>query len=38
MHYTIVNGTVIHEDSRMSGDLPGHVLRGPLYKEQKVAA
>jgi N-acyl-D-amino-acid deacylase len=38
MHYTIVNGTVIHEDSRMSGDLPGHVLRGPLYREQKVAA
>jgi N-acyl-D-amino-acid deacylase len=38
MHYTIVNGTVIHEDSRMSGDLPGQVLRGPLYREQKVAA
>ena len=38
MHYTIVNGTVIHEDSRMSGDLPGQVLRGPLYTEQKVAA
>ncbi|HUC98383.1 MAG TPA: amidohydrolase family protein [Candidatus Polarisedimenticolaceae bacterium] len=38
MHYTIVNGIVIHEDSRMSGDLPGQVLRGPLYREQKVAA
>jgi N-acyl-D-amino-acid deacylase len=38
MHYTIVNGTVIHEDSRMSVDLPGQVLRGPLYREQKVAA
>jgi N-acyl-D-amino-acid deacylase len=38
MHYTVVNGTVIHEDSRMSGDLPGQVLRGPLYREQKVAA
>jgi N-acyl-D-amino-acid deacylase len=38
MHYTIVNGKVIHEDGRMSGDLPGQVLRGPLYRAQKVAA
>src|SRR5918992_1267433 len=38
MHFTIVNGTVIHEDSRLSGDLPGRVLRGPLYREQKAAA
>jgi N-acyl-D-amino-acid deacylase len=38
MHYTIVNGEVIHEDGRMSGALPGHVLRGPLYREQKAAA
>jgi N-acyl-D-amino-acid deacylase len=38
IHYTIVNGTVIHEDGRMSGDLPGQVLRGPLYREQKAAA
>ena len=38
MHYTIVNGTVIHEDGRMSGELPGQVLRGPLYREQKAAA
>jgi N-acyl-D-amino-acid deacylase len=38
MHYTIVNGTVIHEQGRMTGDLPGQVLRGPLYREQKAAA
>ena len=38
MHYTIVNGKVLHEDGRMSGDLPGRVLRGSLYGAQKVAA
>ena len=38
MHYTVVNGKVIHEDGRMSGELPGHVLRGPLYREEKAAA
>jgi len=38
MHYTIVNGKVIHEDGRMSGDLPGQVLRGSLYRQQKAAA
>jgi N-acyl-D-aspartate/D-glutamate deacylase len=38
MHYTIVNGRVIHENGRMSGELPGEVLRGPLYREQKAAA
>jgi N-acyl-D-amino-acid deacylase len=38
MHYTVVNGSVIHEDGRMSGDLPGHVLRGALYRQQKAAA
>jgi N-acyl-D-aspartate/D-glutamate deacylase len=38
MHYTIVNGTVINDRGRMTGDLPGHVLRGPLYRQQKAAA
>ena len=38
VHYTIVNGRVIHEQGRMTGDLPGHVLRGPLYRQQKAAA
>jgi N-acyl-D-aspartate/D-glutamate deacylase len=38
IHYTIVNGEVIHEDGRMTGTLPGQVLRGPLYREEKAAA
>ena len=38
MHYTIVNGTVINDHARMTGDLPGQVLRGPLYRQQKAAA
>jgi N-acyl-D-aspartate/D-glutamate deacylase len=38
MYYTIVNGTVIHDNGRMTGDLPGQILRGPLYREQKAAA
>jgi N-acyl-D-aspartate/D-glutamate deacylase len=38
MHYTIVNGTVIHENGRMTGALPGQVIRGPLYRQQKAAA
>ncbi|HYY25402.1 MAG TPA: amidohydrolase family protein, partial [Candidatus Udaeobacter sp.] len=38
MHYTIVNGKIIHEDGRMSGELPGQILRGSLYRGEKVAA
>ncbi|HXG52655.1 MAG TPA: amidohydrolase family protein [candidate division Zixibacteria bacterium] len=38
VHYTIVNGRVIHEEGRMTGELPGHVLRGALYREQRAAA
>jgi N-acyl-D-amino-acid deacylase len=38
MVYTIVNGTVIYDHGRMTGDLPGQILRGPLYREQKAAA
>ena len=38
MHWTIVNGTVIHEDGRMTGELPGQVLRGSRYRQQQVAA
>lgn len=29
---TVVNGTVIYENGRMSGDLPGRVLRGSAYR------
>ena len=38
MHYTIVNGTVINDQGRMTGDLPGQVMRGPLYRQHKAAA
>jgi N-acyl-D-aspartate/D-glutamate deacylase len=38
MHYTIVNGMVINDQGRMTGDLPGQVIRGPLYRQQKAAA
>ena len=38
MHYTIVNGTVINDHGRMTGELPGQVMRGPLYRQQKAAA
>jgi hypothetical protein len=38
LHYTIVNGTVINDQGRMTGELPGQVMRGPLYRRQKAAA
>lgn len=38
MHYTVVNGHVICEDGRLSGALPGLVLRTPAYKARRVAA
>ena len=38
MHYTIVNGTVISDQGRMTGALPGQVIRGPLYRRHKAAA
>ena len=38
MHYTVVNGRVICEDGRLSGDLPGMVLRTPAYKARGAAA
>jgi N-acyl-D-aspartate/D-glutamate deacylase len=31
VHYTIVNGRVIYEDGRLTGDLPGTVLRGAAH-------
>jgi N-acyl-D-aspartate/D-glutamate deacylase len=31
MHYTVVNGRVVWDDGELSGDLPGHVLRGAAY-------
>ena len=38
IHYTIVNGEIIHENGRMTGALPGAVLRGPVYRQHKAAA
>ncbi|HWO42714.1 MAG TPA: amidohydrolase family protein, partial [Candidatus Eisenbacteria bacterium] len=38
MHYTIVNGTVVQQDGRVSGELPGQVLRSALYAERRAAA
>jgi N-acyl-D-amino-acid deacylase len=32
MHYTVVNGQVIYEDGKLSGELPGQVLRGAAYQ------
>jgi N-acyl-D-aspartate/D-glutamate deacylase len=38
MHYTVVNGQVIYADGALSGDLPGHVLRGSAYTGQPALA
>jgi N-acyl-D-amino-acid deacylase len=32
MHYTLVNGQVICQDGKLSGDLPGDVLRSSAYR------
>ena len=36
MHFTVVNGRVIYEEGRLSGDLPGHVLRGAAYRAPRL--
>jgi len=38
VHYTIVNGRVIWEDARLTGELPGKVLRGSSYRGHQAAA
>ncbi len=40
VRYTIVNGRVIYEDGRLSGDLPGQVLRGAAWvgRERAISA
>jgi len=38
VYYTIVNGQVIYQDGRYTGELPGQILRGPLYQERQAAA
>jgi N-acyl-D-amino-acid deacylase len=37
LHCTIVNGRVIYQDGRLSGDLPGQVLRGTAARAKVVA-
>jgi N-acyl-D-amino-acid deacylase len=38
MHYTVVNGRVIYEDGKLTGELPGQVLRGAAYRASEAAA
>ncbi len=38
MHYTIVNGKVICEDGKITGELPGQVLRSSAYRAREAAA
>jgi N-acyl-D-aspartate/D-glutamate deacylase len=38
MHYVVVNGRVIYEEGRLTGELPGQVLRGSAYKASAAAA
>jgi N-acyl-D-aspartate/D-glutamate deacylase len=37
LYYTIVIGMVVYEDGRLSGELPGHVLRGQAARAHAVA-
>jgi N-acyl-D-aspartate/D-glutamate deacylase len=37
MHDTVVKGRVICEDGRLSGELPGEVLRTPAYQRRTAA-
>jgi N-acyl-D-aspartate/D-glutamate deacylase len=32
MHMVIVNGTVIYRDGKLTGDLPGQVLKGAAHQ------
>jgi len=38
IHFTVVNGKVIYEHGRLSGDLPGQVLRGSGRSMRQAAA
>ena len=38
MHYTIVNGRIICEDGRLSGELPGQILRSSAYQPRSSEA
>lgn len=38
IHYTIVNGRPIYEEGRLTGELPGQLLRGSSYRGRQAAA
>jgi N-acyl-D-aspartate/D-glutamate deacylase len=38
IYFTVVNGRPIYEDGRLSGELPGQVLRGSSYRGRQAAA
>jgi N-acyl-D-aspartate/D-glutamate deacylase len=38
MHYTVVNGRIICEDGKITGELPGQVLRSSAYTRERAAA
>jgi N-acyl-D-aspartate/D-glutamate deacylase len=38
MHYVVVNGRIILEDGRLSGDLPGQVLRSSAHHAKENTA
>ena len=37
VYYTIVNGRSIYEDGRLTGDLPGQVMRGAAWRARQAA-
>ena len=38
MHYVLVNGRPIYENGKLTGELPGQVLRGAAYRRREAAA
>jgi N-acyl-D-aspartate/D-glutamate deacylase len=38
IHYTIVNGTPVYEEGRLTGELPGQILRGSAYRAVQASA
>ena len=37
MHYVLVNGRPIYENGKLTGELPGQVLRGAAYRREAAA-
>jgi N-acyl-D-aspartate/D-glutamate deacylase len=38
MHYVVVNGRVIYQDGKLTGELPGQILRGAAYRRSEAVA